>query len=131
MSRVETCRECGGLFAFLPRGICADCQDIREEHFQTVKDWLLQNRGVGVRAASEATGVGEGLIASFIRDGRLEFVGVGPEQLEGLDHEEDVKARIRAQLAAQAGLTGTDPRGTDPQGPAAASSHPGMRTRAQ
>jgi hypothetical protein len=131
VSRVETCRECGGLFAFLPRGICAGCQDIREENFQTVKEWLLQNRGAGGRAASEATGVGEGLIASFIRDGRLEFVGVGPEQLEGIDHEEDVKARIRAQLAAQAGPTGTDPRGTDPRGPAAASSHLGMRTRGQ
>jgi predicted nucleic acid-binding Zn-ribbon protein len=126
VSRVETCRECGGIFAFLPRGICAGCQDIREESFQTVKEWLLQNRGARVRAASEATGVGEGLIASFIRDGRLEFVGVDAGQLEGIDHEEDVKARIRAQLAAQAGPTGTDPRG-----PAAASPQLGMRSRGQ
>ena len=36
MSNVETCRECGRLFGFLPRGVCVDCQDLREQRFQAV-----------------------------------------------------------------------------------------------
>jgi hypothetical protein len=126
---VETCRDCGGLFGYLPRGICADCQDVREERFQAVRDHLRDNGDASITQTSDATGVDEGLIVAFIRDGRLRYTGADAGRLDGIDHDEDVKARIRAQLAAQAGPAGTDPRAKDRQGPAAASSHLGMRSR--
>ena len=126
MSPVEACRECGRLFGFLPRGVCIDCQDLREQRFQAVKEYLGDNGRASIIQTATDTGVEEGLIVGWIREGRLEYAGTDAGRLEGIDHDEDVKARIRAQLAAQAGPTGTDPRG-----PAAAPSdgHLGMRSR--
>lgn len=126
MSNVETCRDCGRLFGFLPRGICIECQDLREERFQTVKEYLHEHPGASVLTTATATDVEEGLIVGWIREGRLQYSGQDVAQLEGIDHDEDVKARIRAQLAAQAGAPGTDP-----QAPAAASRQLGMRSRSR
>jgi hypothetical protein len=127
MSNVETCRECGRLFGFLPRGVCVDCQDLREQRFQTVKDYLRDNAGASILQTATETGVEEGLIVGWVREGRLQYAGPDAGQLEGIDHDEDVKARIRAQMAAQAGA-----QGTDPQPPAAAPSRQlGMRSRSR
>ena len=101
MSRVEKCRDCGRLFGFLPRGLCAGCQDLREERFQTVKAYLERDGAASVRQVSADTGVDEGLIVGWIREGRLRYAGADAGRLEGIDHDEDVKARIRAQLAGQ------------------------------
>ena len=128
MSDVEACRECGRLFGFLPRGVCIDCQDLREQRFQAVKEYLADNRGASILQTATDTGVEEGLIVGWIREGRLQYAGPDAGRLEGIDHDEDVKARIRAQLAAQAGGQGTDPR------PPAAAPHRanlGMRSRAR
>jgi hypothetical protein len=126
MSTVESCRECGRLYGFLPRGVCVDCQDLREQRFQAVKEYLADNRGASILQTASDTGVEEGLIVAWIREGRLRYTGPDAGRLEGIDHDEDVKARIRAQLAAQAGGQGTDPR---PSAAAPASSHLGMRSR--
>ena len=56
MSDVETCRECGRLFGFLPRGICVDCQDLREQRFQAVKDYLRENAGASILQTATETG---------------------------------------------------------------------------
>lgn len=126
MSNVEACRDCGRLFGFLPRGVCVDCQDLRERRFQAVKEYLADNRGASILQTASETGVEEGLIVGWIREGRLQYAGTDAGRLEGIDHDEDVRARIRAQLAARAGGMGTDPRP-----PAAAPVHPnlGMRSR--
>ena len=55
MSNVETCRECGRLFGFLPRGVCIDCQDLREQRFQTVKDYLRAMRRRHPFSAADGT----------------------------------------------------------------------------
>ncbi len=128
MSDVETCRECGRLFGFLPRGICVDCQDLREQRFQAVREYLRDNPGASVLQTATATGVEEGLIVGWIREGRLRYAGHDVGRLEGLDHDEDVKARIRAQLAAQAGAQGTDPR---PPAAAPVNRQLGMRSRSR
>jgi len=128
MSNVEACRECGRLFGFLPRGMCVDCQDLREQRFQAVKDYLADNRGATILQTATDTGVEEGLIVGWIREGRLQYAGPDAGQLEGIDHDEDVKARIRAQLAAPAGAQGTDPR---PPAAAPARTNLGMRSRAR
>ncbi len=125
MSTVEACRECGRLFGFLPRGVCVDCQDLREQRFQAVKEYLRDNRGASILQTATDTGVEEGLIVGWIREGRLQYSGADAGRLDGIDHDEDVKARIRAQLAAQAGGQRTDPRP-----PAAAPARSlGMRSR--
>lgn len=121
MTPVEACRACGGLFAFLPRGICAACQDLREQRYQAVREWLLDNRGASILQAAEATGVDESLIGEFVREGRLEVIGSGPATSPA---EEAIKERIRRDLAARE-AAGPAP-GTDaPARPA----HLGMRSR--
>ncbi|WP_217915126.1 hypothetical protein [Miltoncostaea marina] len=124
MRPIESCKGCGQLFGFLPRGYCADCLDAREEQFAVVKEWLFEHRGASISAAGEATGVPDATIMSFIREGRLEFVGAGG----GGDgrapaSEADVKERIRRDLEQRATR---DPRPA-PQG--GRSSHVGMRSR--
>jgi hypothetical protein len=126
VSNVETCRECGRLFGFLPRGICVECQDLREQRFQAVKEYLRDNPGASVLQTATVTDVEEGLIVGWIREGRLQYSGQDVAQLEGIDHDEDVKARNRAQRGAPAGGLGPDPRP-----PAAASRTLGMRSRSR
>jgi len=93
---VQSCKGCGKLFPFLPRGLCADCIDVREEHFRTVREWLRDNRGATVIAACQATGVEERLVAEFVREGRLEFAGP-------TESAKDQQAReaLRAQLVGE------------------------------
>lgn len=123
MSPVEACRSCGGLFAFLPRGVCADCQDLRERRYRTVREWLLDNRGASILQVAEATGVGEKLIGEFVREGRLEIIGAS--EAVSSPREEEVKERIRQDLAARAAQGAAAP-GTDaPARPARL----GMRSR--
>lgn len=98
MTPVEACRACGGLFPFLPRGVCAACIDLREHHYAEVREWLLDNRGASIVRAAEATGVEESLILEFLREGRLEFVGAEQATTAA---EEELKQRIRRDLAAR------------------------------
>ena len=121
MSPVEACRACGGLFAFLPRGLCADCQDLRERRYHDVREWLLDNRGASIPQATEATGVAETLILEFIREGRLEFTRDGEP---APPDEQELRERIRRDLAARAAAD------TGPAGPSGARpAHLGMRSR--
>lgn len=123
MSAVQACKGCGGLFAFLPRGLCAECIDRREERFQTVRDWLQDNRGASILAASQATGVEEGLIAEFIRAGRLEFTGGSAASEELRSREAELRARIASQIAAAEALS------SDGSAPAPSTGHAGMKSR--
>lgn len=124
MTPVESCTGCGGLFPFLPRGICASCIDLRERRYQQVREWLIDNPGASVLDASAATGVEEALIMTFIRDGRLEFVGA---QAATDPAEEELKERIRRDLAAR-GYDGAAPPPASTPGPSR-SSRLGMRSR--
>ncbi len=116
MSPVEACNGCGGLFPFLPRGMCALCIDQRESSFEQVRAWLIENRGATIRQAVEASGVEESLILAFIREGRLEFLSAATIVPE----DEDLRARIRRDLAARESAAPA-PLPTGPRG---------MRTRA-
>jgi predicted amidophosphoribosyltransferase len=74
---VVKCQDCGGLFSFLPRGLCADCLDHIEKDYRTVRDYLRDNPGTLVHQVAEATEVDEGRIRDFIEEGRIEFATVG------------------------------------------------------
>lgn len=99
MSPIEACRGCGGIYSYLPRGLCAECLDRREAAFQTVKEWLHENPGASVARVSLETEVAESLIAEFIREGRLERVGPGASP-EDLRDEQERRVRIMRQMAA-------------------------------
>lgn len=101
MSPVQSCTGCGGLFSFLPRGLCADCIDRREEHFVSVREWLRDNPGGSVLGACESTGVPERVISEFIREGRLDFTSDVTPSLEELRAKEEIRARIATQMAAR------------------------------
>lgn len=114
MTAVQSCKGCGKLFAFLPRGLCADCIDVREEHFRTVREWLRDNRGASVIAACQATGVEERLVAEFIREGRLEFSGA-TESTKDQQAREALRAKLVGEMteaqASEATSTSAPRRG--------------------
>lgn len=97
---VQRCSECGGLFANMPRGVCAGCLDQRERDFRVVRDWLRDNRGAGIPEATEATGVDEGVIVRFIREGRIEIVDpTSDPALQRQREDEERRAELVRQLA--------------------------------
>lgn len=98
MSAVERCGECGGLFGSLPRGVCASCLDRREADFRLVRDWLRDHNGAPIAVVSDATGVDEGLIVRFIREGRVEVLEPGSDPALARDREEEER---RAELVRQ------------------------------
>lgn len=102
MTAVQSCKGCGKLFSFLARGICPDCIDLREERFQTVREWLRDNPGASTMAACQATGVEERLVAEFIREGRLQFAGVESESPRDAQTREALRAKLVGEMSAQA-----------------------------
>lgn len=100
MAAVEKCRECGRIFASLPRGVCASCLDRREADFRVVRDWLRDNSGASIPVVSEATGVDEGVIVRFIREGRIEIVDPANDPAVQRDrHDEERRAALVRGLA--------------------------------
>lgn len=104
---VQRCQTCGGLFPSLPRGVCASCLDQRESDFRAVRDWLRSNRGAGISAASEATGVEEGTIVRFIREGRIEVVDPSADPVLKRDLELDERRQDLVRQLADAPRLGT------------------------
>ena len=124
MSPIQACKGCGGLFAYLPRGLCADCLDVREERFRVVREWLIDNRGASIAGAAAATGIEEALIASFIREGRLEFIAASSASVQEIRGQDALRNRIVDEMAAQlAAQTGSVPPTADARRAA------GMRSR--
>ena len=122
---VQSCRGCGGIFAFLPRGLCAECIDRREESFHAVREFLSDNPGASVMAACTATGVRERVVAEFIREGRLRFADQSSsESLQEQMAGEALRARLAGELAASqsAEVVATRPAADQP-------ARSGMRSR--
>ena len=120
MTAVQSCKGCGKLFSFLPRGLCADCIDLREEQFHTVREWLRDNPGASTMGACQATGVEERLIAEFIREGRLQFAGAEAESARDLQAREALRSKLVSEMTARAESS---------QDAAGAPARRGMRTR--
>lgn len=102
MTAVQSCKGCGKLFSFLPRGHCADCIDLREERYRSVREWLRDNPGASIIAACEATDISERLVAEFIREGRLEFVDAHPESVKDRQAREALRAKLVGEMTAKA-----------------------------
>lgn len=96
---VRLCEECGRLFGFLPRGVCADCLDEREADFRVVREWLRRNAGASVIDVAAATGVREPRISHFLREGRLSRLPGGDDARV----EDERRRRAAIPHAAPAG----------------------------
>ncbi len=110
-----TCVDCSGLFAFLPRGVCADCQETREERFQQVRDWLVGRPDATMVDVIEALGVDEALITLWIREGRLRAIAPSPDAAARERVQEQLRLRVVARSA----------------GGSSTLSEPGMRSKPQ
>lgn len=97
----ENCTECGRVYAFLARGICADCLNARERLFQDVKTWLRRNPTATIETAAEATGVDIELILEWIRDGRIRRTPqAGDVRLAEVHAQEERRKRLQEDLSA-------------------------------
>lgn len=114
MAGMEKCRECGRIFGALPRGVCASCLDQREGDFRMVRDWLRDNRSASIPVVSEATGVDEGVIVRFIREGRIEIVDPANDPALQRDRRDEERRAELVRGLADAPRLGTSVNaGTD------------------
>ncbi|MBC7075364.1 MAG: MerR family transcriptional regulator [Syntrophomonadaceae bacterium] len=75
MADLKNCSQCGRLFAGQGE-LCRRCQETEEDEFLTVRRYIRDHPGSSVFEVSEATGVEESKILSFLRRGRLEARGM-------------------------------------------------------
>ena len=95
MTAVERCRDCGGLFPFLPRGVCAGCLSRREDAFLRVRAWFRVNPARTVADAARETEVAVELITGWMAEGRI-------ARAEAPD--DDAAAVLRADAERRAAL---------------------------
>lgn len=70
---IKNCPRCKKLFTPLNNNaMCPDCIKAEEDEFQTVRNYVRENRGVDIHVASEATQVPVKKIIRYLREGRLE-----------------------------------------------------------
>lgn len=73
MSDIRNCPRCGKIFAFLRTPVCPACQQLEEEEFERVKEYIYENPGMNMAIVSEATEVPIEKILKFLKDERLEL----------------------------------------------------------
>ena len=70
---VRNCRICGKIFNYLSGApVCPACREASETKFQEVKDYIRENRGVGIQEVAEACEVDPAQIRQWLREDRLE-----------------------------------------------------------
>jgi flagellar operon protein (TIGR03826 family) len=72
---LKNCPECGKLFVQVSRNLCPACVEQEEKDFEAVAGYLRNHEDADITETSEATGVIEERIITFLRDGRLEAKG--------------------------------------------------------
>ena len=71
---VRNCRSCGCIFNYVAgQVICPACRDKLEKKFQEVKDYIRENKGVGIHEVAEACDVEVSQIRQWLREERLEL----------------------------------------------------------
>lgn len=71
---VRNCKSCGRIFNYLSGPpICPICREKLEEKFQEVKEFVRQNKGVGIQEVSDACEVDVKQIRQWLREERLEL----------------------------------------------------------
>ncbi|MBP5385542.1 MAG: flagellar protein [Lachnospiraceae bacterium] len=70
----RNCKNCGRIFNYvsgLP--LCPACRDLMEEKFQTVKEYIQNNKDTTMKTVAEECDVDENQIRQWIREERLVF----------------------------------------------------------
>ena len=71
---VRNCRSCGCIFNYVAgQVICPACRDKLEKKFQEVKEYIRENKGVGIQEVADACEVDVGQIRQWLREERLEL----------------------------------------------------------
>lgn len=68
---IRQCKECGTLFQYLGKPICADCLDELDRKFLKVREYLYKHPEASIKEVSEKTEVGEKYILDFLKEERL------------------------------------------------------------
>jgi flagellar operon protein (TIGR03826 family) len=68
---LANCPKCGKLYAKNIRNLCPACVKEIEDLFQSCIDYLRKHRKCTLAELSEGAGVTKGMIANFIREGRI------------------------------------------------------------
>ena len=91
---VRNCRNCGCIFNYVAgQMICPACREKLEKKFQEVKEYIRENKGVGIQEVAEACEVDQGQIRQWLREERLEL-------------SEDSAAYLRCESCGKAIRTG-------------------------
>ena len=70
---VRNCRRCGKIFNYVIGPItCPACREEMEAKFQEVKEYIRNNKGVGIPQVAEACDVEPSQIHQWLREDRLE-----------------------------------------------------------
>ena len=76
---VRNCRTCGRIFNYVSGpAMCPSCREALEKKFQQVKDYIRENKGVGINEVAEACDVDQGQIRQWLREERLELAPDSP-----------------------------------------------------
>lgn len=71
---VRNCRSCGAIFNYVAgQMICPVCREKLEKKFQEVKEYIRENKGVGINEVAEACDVEVAQIRQWLREERLEL----------------------------------------------------------
>lgn len=71
---VRNCRSCGCIFNYVTGPVtCPACREKLEMKFREVKDYIRENKGVGITEVAEACDVEPGQIRQWLREERLEL----------------------------------------------------------
>lgn len=82
---VINCKKCGKLFNYVAgMKICPVCKEAEEQKFQTVKEFIRDNKQAGINEIAENCNVTPNEIRQWIREERLFF---GDESPIGIDCE--------------------------------------------
>ncbi|MCH5342398.1 MAG: flagellar protein [Acetatifactor sp.] len=76
---VKNCRNCGRIFNYVSGSfMCPACREKMEVKFQEVKEYIRENRGVGIQEVAEACDVDVSQIRQWLREDRLEVTEDSP-----------------------------------------------------
>ncbi len=79
---LRNCAKCGKMFNYIAgEPICESCKKQMEDTFQTVKAYVQDNPGAGLKEISEKCEVTTKQIKQWIREERLMFTDDSPLQL--------------------------------------------------
>ena len=76
---VRNCRYCGRLFNYVMGPImCQPCREKNEKKFHEVKEFIRENKGMGIQEVAEACDVDPQQIRQWLREDRLELTEDSP-----------------------------------------------------